>query len=199
MIAFSWEGSFRKRSDKQCGSEGPTSGIPLPTQTIEPAGRLISTDLPMRCASNHRHRQSQESCTKARYDVVGHPTTFKEMDGCPRFAPAYLGRKRRGRSPHQSFYVRFEVRYPSRESIRRNHFRPRYALANLGHVQFLMASVRRLAPTWVNSHTRGTIVHPLPALLALRSRSHRGRSTRRGATARCARVWGIWRANGLSA
>ena len=39
-----------------------------------------------------------------------------------------------GFAPHQSFYLRFEVRCtPSSESIRKNHFRPRYALANLGH------------------------------------------------------------------
>jgi hypothetical protein len=48
-----------------------------------------------------------------------HQRTWDENDG--------------GRSPHQSFYCRVEVRFPSSESIRKNHFQPTYAGANVGH------------------------------------------------------------------
>ena len=56
------------------------------------------------------------------------------LDGCPRFAPAYLGRKRRGRSPPP------KLLYPDQGSVTpgvkacdKSHFQPRYAGANLGH------------------------------------------------------------------
>ena len=49
------------------------------------------------------------------------------LDGCPTFAKAYVGRKRRAQ-PHDCF-----VPASQQKALETNHFRPRYAGANLGH------------------------------------------------------------------
>jgi hypothetical protein len=54
------------------------------------------------------------------------------LDGCPRFAPAYLGRKRRGRSPPKLLYPDQGSVIPGVKAFEKNHFQPRYAGANLG-------------------------------------------------------------------
>ena len=47
-----------------------------------------------------------------------HQRTWEEKDGA---------------QPHQSVYIQSRFSYPSSESIRKDHFQPRYAGANLGH------------------------------------------------------------------
>jgi hypothetical protein len=72
--------------------------------------------------------------------VIGAKTEPCSLDGCPMFAPAYMGRKRRGASPFKRFcYVAKKTATKSKspcawsESIGRIRFRPMYAEANMGH------------------------------------------------------------------
>jgi hypothetical protein len=55
------------------------------------------------------------------------------LDGCPRFAKAYLGRKRRAK-PFERSYLVAQAQHPRALELKHSkiHFRPRYALANLG-------------------------------------------------------------------
>ena len=62
------------------------------------------------------------------------PTDQTEPDGCPMFAPAYVGRKSRAKP--------FHCFYSLSESIRRIHIRPTLAGANMGHPSASVCSVR---------------------------------------------------------
>ena len=80
-------------------------------------------------------------------------------DGCPMFAPAYMGPKKTGAAPSNASTMRTKRRRLREEScdtwsesIRKNRFRPMYAGANMGHPSSLvwkrnsLGSSRRIGP-----------------------------------------------------
>jgi hypothetical protein len=71
--------------------------------------------------------------------VVGGKNEALFLDGCPMFAQAYMGRKRRGAAPFNAVVMslkdsaKSKIHFRWSESIGRIRFRPMYSWANMGH------------------------------------------------------------------